>query len=162
MEHSELFEQLYKRDIRYLVCGGLAVNIYGIPRMTADIDLLLDFEADNVDKFETAMKQLSYFSAVPVSLKILVDKNEREKIIREKNMIAYSFFNSRSGVMALDILVDVPLAFNDLWKSKEVRKMDSIEVNLVSVEHLIALKKYSNRKQDNDDILLLSKLLKNG
>ncbi len=160
MEHSKLFEQLYKQKIHYLVCGGLAVNIYGIPRMTADIDILLDFEDENVNKFETAMKLLSYFSAVPVSLKIMIDKNEREKIIREKNMIAYSFFNSRSGVMALDVLVDVPIAFDELWNKREVRKMGVIEVNLVSIEHLIALKKYSNRKQDNDDILLLSKLLK--
>lgn len=162
MEHSLLFEQLYKQNIRYLVCGGLAVNIYGIPRMTADIDILLDFEEVNVNKFENAMKLLSYFSTIPVSLKIMIDKSEREKMIREKNMIAYSFFNSRAGVMALDVLVDVPIAFDELWNSREVRKMNSSEVNLVSVEHLIALKKYSNRKQDNDDILLLSKLLKNG
>jgi hypothetical protein len=162
MEHNLLFEQLYKQNISYLVCGGLAVNIYGIPRMTADIDILLDFEDKNVNKFENAMKLLSYFSAIPISLKIMVDKVEREKMIREKNMIAYSFFNSRAGVMALDVLVDVPIAFDELWNNREVRKLNSFEVNLVSVEHLIELKKYSNRKQDNDDILLLSKLLKNG
>jgi len=153
---------LHKQQIRYLICGGLAVNIYGVPRMTADIDILLDFEEDNVQKFENVMKILSYFSSVSLSLKILIDKKEHEKIINEKNMITCSFFNSRAGVMALDVLVDVPVLFDELWKEREVRRLNSTEINLVSVEHLIALKKYSNRKQDNDDILLLSKLLKNG
>ena len=83
-----------------------------------------------------------------------------KKIIREKNMIAYSFFNSRAGVMSLDVLIDVPISFDEMWSKREIRKMDDVEVSLVSLEHLIALKKYSNRKQDNDDILLLSKLLK--
>ena len=162
MEYSLLFEQLDKQKIRYLLCGGMAVNIYGIPRMPADIDLLLDFNEENVVRFEGVMKVLSYISSIPLSLKILVDKTEREKIIRDKNMVAYSFFNSRAGVMALDVLIDVPLEFDEMWGRKEVRKISAGNVNLVSVEDLISLKKYANRKQDNDDILLLSKLLKNG
>jgi len=44
MEYLKLFEQLQQHDIRYMLCGGLAVNVYGIPRMTADIDIVLDFE----------------------------------------------------------------------------------------------------------------------
>ena len=43
MEYLELFSKLEQFKVRYLICGGLAVNIYVIPRMTADIDLLLDF-----------------------------------------------------------------------------------------------------------------------
>jgi len=43
MEYLQLFKKLSEEQVRYLICGGLAVNIYGIPRMTADIDLLLDF-----------------------------------------------------------------------------------------------------------------------
>ena len=68
--------------------GGLAVNIYGIPQMTADIDILLDFEEENIEKFESAMKLMSYVAAVPVSLKSMINKADREKIIKEKNMIA--------------------------------------------------------------------------
>ena len=51
MEYLELFSKLEQFKVRYLICGGLAVNIYGIPRMTADIDLLLDFTEKNVTDF---------------------------------------------------------------------------------------------------------------
>ena len=49
----------------------------------------------------------------------------------------------------------------ELWAAKEERTIDAISVKLVCVQHLIDLKKYANRKQDNDDVVLLSKLLKN-
>ena len=62
--------------------------------------------------------------------------------------------------MSLDVLLDVPIPFEELWKAKEERAIDKFRVNLVSVQHLIELKKYANRKQDNEDVILLSKLLK--
>ena len=47
MEYEKLFDCFYNNKVRYVICGGLAVNIYGIPRMTADIDLIIDFSAEN-------------------------------------------------------------------------------------------------------------------
>lgn len=160
MEYFELFKKLSQQQVRYLICGGLAVNIYGIPRMTADIDLLLDFTDENIDKFEQVLKSLMYQSTIPVSIKTFVNKKERQKVIIDKNLIAYSYFNSRSNYMNLDVLIDVPIAFDELWDKKEERSVDGTSVNLVSVEHLISMKKYANRKQDIDDVILLSKLFK--
>jgi len=160
MEYIDLFALLSKNNIRYLVCGGLAVNIYGIPRMTADIDLLLDFEEGNVSHFENLIKQLLYTSVIPLSIKTFVNKEERQKAIDEKNLIAYSYYNSRSNYMNLDVLLDVPLRFEELWEKREKRPLNDFEISVVSIEHLIELKNYANRKQDMDDIILLSKLLK--
>ncbi len=160
MEYLQLFKKLSQQQVHYLICGGLAVNIYGIPRMTADIDLLIDFTDENVDKFETVIKQLMYQSTMPISIKTFVNKKERQKVITDKNLIAYSYFNSQSNYMSLDVLMDVPIAFGELWSKKEERIVDGTSVNIVSVEHLIGLKQYANRKQDIDDVILLSKLLK--
>ena len=160
MEYVELFNKLEVYKVRYLICGGLAVNIYGIPRMTADIDILLDFTDDNLQNFETAIKILKYQSMIPLSIKTFVSKEERQKAKNEKNLIAYSYFNNFSSYMNLDVLLDVPLSFEEMWSSKETRTIDGTAVNLVSIENLIRLKQYANRKQDNDDIILLSKLLK--
>ena len=46
--------------------------------------------------------------------------------------------------------------------NKTERKLGETIIYLVSVENLIDLKKYANRIQDQNDILLLSKLIKNG
>lgn len=161
MEYIQLFQKLEQEKIRYLVCGGLAVNIYGIPRMTADIDILLDFTGENLEKFETSIKILKYQSMIPLSILTFVSKKEREKAISEKNLIAYSYFNNLSNYMNLDVLIDAPFVFEEMWQEKEVREVEGVSVNIVSVNHLIGMKKYSNRKQDIDDVVLLSKLQKN-
>lgn len=160
MEYVELFKKLSQKEVRYLICGGLAVNIYGIPRMTADIDILLDFTDENIENFEHVIKHLLYQSTIPVSIKIFVNKEERLKVIKDKNLIAYSYFNSQSNYMNLDVLMDVPMLFAELWENREIRMLDEISINIVSVEHLISMKKYANRKQDLEDVILLSKLLK--
>jgi len=60
MEFLQLFELLDHRKVRYLICGGLAVSIYGIQRTTADIDLLVDFDKENLTSFLSTIKPLSY------------------------------------------------------------------------------------------------------
>ena len=35
MEYEDLFESLWKENVRFLICGGLALNIYGIPKSTS-------------------------------------------------------------------------------------------------------------------------------
>ncbi|MCE3259823.1 MAG: hypothetical protein K0S12_1464 [Bacteroidetes bacterium] len=160
MEYLKVFKTLRQFKVRYLICGGLAVNIYGIPRMTADIDILLDFDEENINNFESAVKQMMYQQSIPVSLKSFISPLERKKAIEEKNLIAYSYFNAASGGMTLDVLLDTPFEFNDLWEKRTMKHLRDTEIYLIDIEDLIAMKKYSNRIQDQNDILLLSKLVK--
>ena len=162
MEIKKIFEILNTNHVRYLVCGGLAVNIYGIPRMTSDIDLLIDFDEKNILNFENAVKLLLFQSVIPLTIKSFIKKEDRLKAIKEKNLIAYSYFNSMAGYMNLDVLLDTPIEFEVLWSQKTERLVSGTTINIVSIEHLIALKKYANRIQDQNDVLLLSKLIKNG
>ena len=160
MEYISLFKQLHQAQIHYLICGGLAVNIYGIPRMTADIDLLVSFDEENIKRFESVVDDLSFASVVPVQLSSLLDQGKRQQIIKEKNLIAYSYYNKRSNFMNLDVLIDVPISFDSLWEKREKRSIEDFEINIVSLNDLIELKKYANRVQDKQDVLMLHKLQK--
>ncbi len=161
MDYLQIFEQLHTQNVKYLLCGGLAVNIYGVPRMTADIDIILDFEKENLKRFEICVTNALYQSQLPISLSLLSDKQERIKLIKDRNLIAFSYFNTKANVMSMDILIDVPMNFDDLWERKSTRQNDGTPLYIVHVEDLIKLKTYSNRKQDQEDIYLLSQL-KNG
>ena len=46
---ERLFSALNRSKVRYLVVGGIAVNLYGIERATADIDLVVDLEDRNLN-----------------------------------------------------------------------------------------------------------------
>jgi len=160
MEFLNLFELLQKQNIRYLLCGGLAVSIYGIPRTTADIDLLIDFEKENVSRFINTLKTISYVNTLPFSLEILVNEKTREDYIEHKNLIAYSFFNSRKNTFLIDVLVKQPFDFNDIWARKETREYENVIINLLSINDLILMKEKVNREQDKEDVILLSKLIR--
>jgi len=158
MEYLQLFAALYAHKVKYLICGGLAVNIYGIPRMTADIDLLLNFKDWNLDRFKKVVDSLSFRSHTPLGIDALLDENTRHHLVKDKNMIAYTYYNERANYMNLDVLIDSPFDFEKLWEERESRKVEDFEIHMVSIDNLIAMKQYANRSQDQQDILLLSKL----
>ncbi len=45
-------------NVRYVLVGGVAVNLHGLGRATQDIDLFLSPEADNVERLKTALKSV--------------------------------------------------------------------------------------------------------
>ena len=158
--YNDLFKCLDQNKVRYLLCGGLAVNIYGVARMTADIDILLDFEIENIRKFEICAEKMFYKPTLPVELDTLADETIRIHLQKTKNLAAYSYYNSGAGYLNLDIIIDLPMSFKSLWDNREERQLGEISINLVSFDDLIELKKYANRLQDWNDIELLMKLKK--
>jgi predicted nucleotidyltransferase len=49
MCYLELFRALQEQKVRYLVVGGVAVNLHGIGRLTVDIDLMRAFALRSSD-----------------------------------------------------------------------------------------------------------------
>ncbi len=162
MEYKEILYQLTKSNIRYVTCGGLAVNIFGVPRMTADIDILLDFEISNLSNFKKVIEKFGYKQMLMnLPIEKLADKAERANLIETKNLIVYNYFHTQANKMSIDVLIDVPILFNTLWDMKETVGNGNETFYIVNINHLIELKQYSNRLQDQNDIILLSKI-KNG
>ncbi len=156
--YIQLFRALYEANVEYLLCGGLAVNIYGVPRVTADIDLMLDFSTENLRKFKQVAKGLSYAACIPIDIETLTSMQVRKQIVEQKNMIAYSYYHEPATLMNLDVLVKTTLSFEYLWKRKAVRKFEDFEVFLISLPDLITMKKSTERKQDLQDVEILEKL----
>ncbi len=48
IDYLNIFKKLNEKKIRYILAGGIAVNLHGIPRMTYDIDLIVDLEDRNL------------------------------------------------------------------------------------------------------------------
>ncbi|QQR97767.1 MAG: hypothetical protein IPK18_13170 [Sphingobacteriales bacterium] len=152
---DHIFQELYKHDIRYLLTGGLAVNLYGVNRMTADIDLILDLTKENIKKFHSVIRKINFIPLLPLPFELLADKIERLKIIEEKNLVAYSFYNKTKKFLNIDVIIDIPKSFSELWENRIVKTTDDYQINLIGFDDLILLKEYANRVQDKNDILLL-------
>lgn len=44
--YKKVFSELQKSGVKYLVVGGVAVNLYGYSRFTGDIDILAGYSLD--------------------------------------------------------------------------------------------------------------------
>jgi len=104
VNYGILFAELSKKQVRYLICGGLSTNLLGIQRMTADIDIILDLDKNNLQIFQELMNELNYQPTLPINILDLSDKNKLNSYQNEINLIAYSYFNLKQDFIQLDAI----------------------------------------------------------
>ncbi len=83
--------------MQYLVAGGVAVNLYGIERATADLDLVVLMEKRNLEKFVEAMGELGLKPKMPVILDDFVDAEKRKSWVTHKNMKVFSLYDPENS-----------------------------------------------------------------
>ena len=47
---QDVFASLDRHDLRYVVIGGIAAVLHGVPRATFDLDILIEATADNAER----------------------------------------------------------------------------------------------------------------
>jgi len=52
--------RLNKAGIPYMVSGSIAANYYTVPRMTRDIDIVIELKQDNIDRFVSLLEDDFY------------------------------------------------------------------------------------------------------
>ncbi len=156
MYYIELFENLFKEKVKYLIVGGLAVNLYGIPRVTMDVDLIISLKMENLDKLRKVLLELNYKSIYP-DIDFIVPRLI-DNWIKERNMFAFSFKNFNEPYKQIDILLPFSKDFNYYWENRVERKINNITIYLISKNDLIKIKEKSQRIQDKKDLELLKKI----
>lgn len=93
--YEDVFRALNRRGVRYLIVGGVAVNLLGVPRMTKDLDLMLDLDDANLKLFVSAAKELGYRPRAPVALEEFADAAKRAAWRREKGALVFTLNDPR-------------------------------------------------------------------
>jgi len=139
-ELKTLILKLNETKMSYAMCGGLALAIYGIPRATIDIDLLVPIES--LEETKSLGRSLGY----TIEAKPMTFANGAIEIHR------LSKVHSESGdILALDLLLVTPQLVN-IWESRQEVFWENGSLWVVSRDGLIALKSLRGSGQDLDDI----------
>lgn len=95
----------------YMISGSIALNIYAIPRMTRDIDIVIDLSLDRIDEF-TDLFPDSYFNKTSIINEIkrkgifnIIDHETGFKldfILRKDTEYYLLSFNRRQRIKELD------------------------------------------------------------
>lgn len=159
LDYKEIFRELNKLEIDYVVVGGLAVNLFGVPRLTYDIDLMIHFDPENIKKLISKLTQWGYKPKVPVDPMELADEAKRNSWIYEKGMKALNFYNDDQPVAEIDIVINSPFSYERL-REKAVRiQIQEVGIPVVSIHDLIELKLHAGRRQDLSDVEYLKLIL---
>ncbi len=158
LDYLAIFKKLNEKKIRYVVAGGVAVNLYGIPRMTYDVDLILDLEDKNIEKFLRLLEQWGFKPRVPVNIMDFADKDKRESWIKRKNMKAFNLFNPEWAISEIDIVIDSSVDYKKGHKRANYITLHGVSIPVISIDDLIKMKQAADRQQDKSDVKYLKKL----
>jgi len=160
MYYEDVFSELNKSKVKYLVTGGVALNLHGIPRMTADLDLMVDLKRDNLVKLVKALDKLGFKPRVPVKLTDFISEEKRIFWLGNKHMVMFSLYRPKEPYQEVDIFNMNPIIFEKAYQERKLVLAENIKIPLISIDHLIQLKRKSKRKQDLADVESLMTLKK--
>jgi len=156
-QFDTIFAALQTTGVRYVVVGGVAVNLHGYQRFTKDVDLVIDLVADRALKALQALEAIGYKPSVPVELTDFADPVIREGWIRDKEMMVFQLYSDQTR-MSIDIFARYPLDFDELWDQGTKVDLPGTSLRIASIEHLIRMKVEANRPQDRLDVEQLEKI----
>jgi predicted nucleotidyltransferase len=139
-DFKDFIRFLNKNDVCYLLVGGWATGLYGHPRATKDIDILVALDDENMRKLKGA---LSDFGAQSLDLTPFMEEGSVYRMGRSP--IQIDIINHADGI-------DV----RDCFSRRKVIRVDDVEIMVISREDLIINKKASGRLQDLADVESLS------
>lgn len=150
---KKVINAFQRSHVKYALVGGYALALHGAIRGTVDIDLVIQLDRSQFQSAEKALLSIGMQPRLPVSAADVFDF--REEYIRNKNLIAWSFYNPANPLEIVDILITL-----DLKSIKTVgKKIDRLVIQVASIPDLIAMKKNAGRTQDLEDVKALEQLL---
>ncbi|MBX7149964.1 nucleotidyltransferase family protein [bacterium] len=158
MLFREIFKAFAKDGLDYVVVGGIAVNLHGYARMTADLDIFVSLNDEDVLRFIKIVKRIGYVPRIPVAIEDFAVEANRKQWMLEKNMKVFSVVKPNSPLDHVDVLLEQIISFNELKKNAVIMKMDGISIPVASISHMIKLKKHAGRDRDLLDIKYLEKI----
>lgn len=155
-----LFAALNEAGVRYVVVGGLAVVLHGHVRMTVDVDLVVDLDEEQARRAIDALVGIGLRPRIPVDPKDFADPSKRARWIRDQGMQVFSLHDPSNPMRAVDLFVDHPIRFDDLWSRSTQMQLQNTSVRVASIPDLIEMKRLAGRPQDHVDIEQLTAIQK--
>ena len=138
---QSVFGSFQKNDLRYLVIGVIAAVLYGVPRATFDLDVLIEPTLENAKRLLRAMSEAGLGTAALASA---------DDVLATEITI----FTDR---IRLDVQTSTPgIVFEEAWQRRVTMNYKGQALEVVSLADLIASKRASGRDVDLADVRILT------
>jgi predicted nucleotidyltransferase len=153
---ERMLRALSKRGVLYILIGATAARLQGFPRLTADADIAPATDSDNLKRLSAALRDLHarvYTESVPEGLAFSCDA---------ETLARANVWNLTTDAGRLDVIFrpSGTQGYDDLAKSAVTYQAFGIELRAASLEDILRSKLTSNRAQDQQDVIILTEMLK--
>ena len=147
----KIIKKLNDMRVEYILVGGSALIVHGLPRSTLDIDIYVSAKEDTLGKLFQIAEDLG------------LDTDQRD-ILKIRHM-PHLFANqwicfSNKGQEILDVFFVHENKFTALYRNSELRKDQHICVRVASLNDISAMKRASRRAIDRADLILIEEVRK--
>lgn len=136
----DVFASFQRHKVRYVVIGGIAAVLHGVPRATFDLDILIEASLDNAKRLLDALLEARLGTATLTT--------PAEMLANEVTV-----FNDR---VRIDVQTSTPgLIFEQAWQRRQIMTYQGQTFSVLSLEDLLASKRATGRPKDLEDVRLL-------
>jgi hypothetical protein len=137
---QDVFRSFQRHDVKYVVIGGIASVLHGVPRATFDLDILIEATEENAERLLQALLDAGLGTA---SLTSAADLLAHE----------ITMFKDR---VRIDVQTSTPgLTFEEAWAGRREVSYHGQRFFILSREDLIRAKRAAGRDVDLEDVHLL-------
>ena len=137
---KDVFKSFQQHEVRYVVIGGIAVVLYGVPRATFDLDILIEATLENAQRL----------------LDALIDAGMGTATLTNVDEILANEITIFQDLVRIDVQITTPgLQFETAWERKQYMKYQGQTFYVVSLDDLIKSKRAAGRDVDLEDGRLL-------
>lgn len=148
----EILRILSKHEVEYIVVGGVAAVIHGVPMATFDLDALVRISEENARRLISALEELD------------ARYREHQTTVRptEKDILAGGHILLITSAGPLDVLgfVGDDNRYEDLLAETEEIEIRGGRVRILNLDELIRLKRQTDRPKDRAVLELLEEVLR--
>lgn len=145
ISYVNLLVDLAKQRVEFMAVGGLAVDLSGFSRMTADVDILVEDSPKNSPQLLQVLSQFGSGSATEPTIE---DFTRKEGCIRVNEQFPLDIFTLMNGK-----------TYTDFLPESKVHLIAGLGIRYLGPVGLIALKKDSLSPKDQTDVEVLRKIL---
>lgn len=142
-----LFASLATHEVRYVLVGGLAAVLHGVPRSTLDVDLLIEARRENAERLLRALGEAGLGTAhLTTAAELLAN--------------TITLFEDQ---LRVDVFLSIPgVGFEDAWRERATKDAAGVPVHILSRDLLIRAKRAAGRPKDLEDVADLLSLRDDG
>lgn len=155
LDPSGLLSVLARNDVRFVVIGGIAGTLHGSTTLTADLDILFDRDAANLDRLAAALLELH---AVRRDLATGVKAPIDARALRNGTTFLLS-----TDLGDLDCIAETAsggFTYGDIAPTAEKMRIGrELDVFVAGLDELIRMKRATGRPKDRIEVETLGALL---